>query len=67
MKLILVLFFMTQILISQTDEMYTGVSNVSPSKNKLKTIEKTSIIIDDYIVYGKYRGVNWETGEIERD
>ena len=38
MKLILVLFFMTQILISQTDEMYIGISKVPPSKNKLKTI-----------------------------
>ena len=65
MKLILVLFFMTQILISQTDEMYIGISKVPPSKNKLKTIEKASIFSDDYIVYGKYRGVNWETGEID--
>lgn len=64
MKSTLVLFFVTQIVLSQTDKMYIG-NNEASTEKKLKTIEKASIFSDDYIVYGKYSGVNWKTGEID--
>ena len=63
MKQILITSLSLSLLLSQNDKMYIGEDQV-PTGKKLKTIEKVPFS-DSFIVYGKYNGVNWETGEID--
>ncbi|MBC8213186.1 MAG: hypothetical protein H8E71_00885 [Candidatus Marinimicrobia bacterium] len=52
---------------SQTDKMFIGdVNDLGKEKSKkgsLKTVEKV-LFSDSWIVYGKYIGVDWDTGDI---
>ena len=62
-----IILFSISILFSQTDKMYVGdldEEEVSLFSFKKKTIEKVPFS-NSYIIYGKYNGVNWETGEID--
>ena len=62
-----IILFSISILFSQSDKMYVGdldEEEVSLFSFKKKTIEKVPFS-NSYIIYGKYNGVNWETGEID--
>jgi len=64
MRLILITLLITSLILPQTDKMYIG-ENKAPAGKKIKTIEKTYLFGNDITIYGKYNGVNWETGEID--
>ena len=62
-----IFLFSISILFSQTDMMYVGdldEEEVSVFSFKKRTIVKVPFS-NSYIIYGKYNGVNWETGEID--
>ena len=62
-----IILFSISILFSQSDKMYVGdldEKEVGLFSFKKKTIEKVPFS-NSYIIYGKYNGVNWETGEID--
>jgi hypothetical protein len=63
-----IILFSISILFSQTDKMYVGDLDEEEvslfSFGKKKTIEKVPFS-NSYIIYGKFNGVNWETGEID--
>ena len=67
MKKILIFTIFTGLVFSQTDKMYIGDVKKKTkvvSGKKIKIIEKVPFR-DAYIIYGKYNGANWETGEID--
>ena len=63
-----IILFSISILFSQTDKMFVGDLDEEEVKifsfKTIKTIEKVPFS-NSYIIYGKYNGVNWETGEID--
>ena len=62
-----IFLFSISIIFSQTDKMYIGdldEKEIHLFPSKKRTIVKVPFS-NSYIIYGKYNGVNWETGEID--